>query len=99
MVEAEFGKPADLEVLDHDVRDRRQPADESLPPIVGDIDGDGLLAAVGAQKIGRDARPAVLGLDGKRRTPAARVIALAGPLDLDHLGAHVGQELGRPGTS
>ena len=34
----------------------------------------------------------------ERRTPAARVVALPRPLDLDHLGAEVGEVLRGPGA-
>ena len=34
----------------------------------------------------------------KRRAPAARVVAAAGTLDLDHFGAEIGEELADPRT-
>ena len=40
-----------------------------------------------------------MGATYERRAPAARVVALARPLDLDHLGAEIGKELGGPRAS
>ena len=83
---------ANLVVLDQHVRLRRQPADDVLPFRARDVDGDRSLPAVGADEIGGLA--GVLAQPG--RAPAARVVARARPLDLDHVGAEIGECLGRP---
>ena len=41
---------------------------------------------------------AAVGASHEGRSPAARVVAGAGALDLDHVGAEIGQDLPRPGA-
>ena len=41
--------------------------------------------------------PTISGLH-ERRPPVARVVAGAGPLDLDHVGAEIGERLSSPRT-
>ena len=67
------------------------------PSGVSKIDGDRALAAVAGEIVGR-AEPAAVLVLHERRAPAAGVVAGAGPLDLDHLGAEIGQRLPGPGT-
>ncbi|MEJ1967550.1 MAG: hypothetical protein WDN03_02765 [Rhizomicrobium sp.] len=96
VIEAVFRQRAGLEVLHHDMRPPRQPPDQRLALWPGHVDRDGLLVAVGGQEIGRVAAAAVrIGQEG--RTEEAGLVALAGLLDLDHLGAQVAENLGRPG--
>src|SRR5207302_1670047 len=83
---------AGLVVLNQHVRLRRHSADDLLPLGAGDVDGDRPLPAVGADEVGGLA--ALLAEPG--RAPPARVVARAGPLDLDHLRSEVGEHLGRP---
>ncbi|MNE47022.1 hypothetical protein D3C80_1413980 [compost metagenome] len=53
VVEAVGGQAADLEVLQQDVRLRHQLADQALALRAGEVDGQRLLVAVGAQVVGR----------------------------------------------
>ncbi len=53
------------------------------------VQGEALLVAVDGEEVRR--------LAAHERRPAARVVALAGLLDLDHLGAHVAQRHGAEG--
>ena len=96
VVEAVFLQPADLVVLDQNVGLLRQLDDERAAPLACDVDGDRLLAPVGGHEIGALAGRRPVRDEG--RAPAARVVAAAGPLDLDDVGAHVGQCLRRPGA-
>ena len=59
--------------------------------------GDRALAAVAGEIVGR-AQPAAVLVFHEGRAPAAGVVAGAGSLDLDHLGAEIGQCLAGPGT-
>ena len=75
------------EVVDHHVRARDQPQEEG--PAFRDalqVDRDRALVAVQEVEVGRGAR---------RHAP--RLVAVAGPLHLDHVGAQVGQEQPRRG--
>jgi hypothetical protein len=64
----------------------------------GDIERDRALAAVGRVIIGGRQVLAIGALD-KGRAPAAGVVAALGMLDLDDVGAEIGQQLPGPGTS
>ena len=75
---------ADLEVLDHRVGARAQLEGERAPLLLREVDRARALAAVDRQVVGR--LPA-----GERRPPGARLVTARGPLDLDHLGAEVGE--------
>ena len=86
---------ADLEILHHDVAGFRQLADDLLAFRLGDVDGDRFLAAVGAQIERVVVVLLALGIDQIGRAEGARVVAAAGPFDLDHLGAEIGQHLRR----
>jgi hypothetical protein len=98
LIEAVGGQATDLEVLDQHVGVARQLANDLLPLGSRDIDGQRALVAVGAQEIGGLARRLAIAVGQPRRPPAARVVAAAGPLDLDYLGAEVGQQLTGPGA-
>ena len=97
VVEAEALEPAHLEVLDHHVGGGDQLFQPGEVVRVAEVAGDRGLAAVGGVEIGRHplgspvgARPVEEG-----RAPAAGVVAL-GRLDLDDLGAQIGQRLAGP---
>ena len=96
VVEAVLLQPAGLEVLDHHVAGCSQTTHGLGAFRAGDVQLDRLLASVGAQEIGGVSRLAI-GRGGEGRPPVAGVVARARPLDLDHLGAQVGQRLRRPG--
>jgi hypothetical protein len=76
---------------------RRQLTHQRLARGLGNVAGHGALVAVGAQVISRLGVRALRVLQ-EGRPPGARVIAAARPLDLDHVGAQVGQGLGAPGA-
>ena len=95
---AELGRAADPEVLDHHVGLLRQRAHQSLAARRAEVDGYRLLAAVGAQEIGALAAAVGVRPIEERRPPATRIVAAAGALDLDYIGAKVGQQLTRPGA-
>src|SRR6185312_13457418 len=97
IVEAEFGEPADLEVLDQDVGFGGELAHEAAAFLALEVELDRTLAAVGGMEIGRADRLAIDAFD-ERRTPAARVVAGALALDLDDVGAEVGEHLPGPGS-
>ena len=76
---------------------RRQAPDERLALRRLEIDGDRALAAVAGVEIGGRQRRAVGALH-EGRPPAARVVAVARPLDLDDVGAEIGERLADPGA-
>ena len=89
---------AHLVILDQNIGVTRKPPNDLLAFGTGEIDGDGLLAAVGAQEVGGGvASLAARGVFQERRAPSTRVIAHTGSLDLDHFGAQVGEVLRGPG--
>src|SRR5208337_4147698 len=83
---------ADLEVFDQHVRPRREPPHDLAPTFAREIGDDRALAAVAAVEISCSAL--AVGLD-ERRPPAARVVAFRA-LDLDDVGAEIGQCLPDP---
>jgi hypothetical protein len=95
VVEAVFLQRAGLEVLDQHVGFCDQLADQRLAFGQCMIDCHRLLVAVAGQiERGDVGRLAVLVLE-KRRAVGARLVAAAGPLDLDHVGAEIGEQLRR----
>src|SRR5208282_6115133 len=82
IVEAELGESADLEVLDQDVRARREAPHDLASPLGREVGDDRALTAIARVEIG--GRRLALGVD-ERRAPAARLVAL-GALDLDDVG-------------
>ena len=97
VVEAVLGEPAELEILDHHVGARRELLDDALAVRRLEVDRDRALAAVAGEIVGRAETAAVLVLH-EGRAPAAGVVARAGALDLDHVGAEIGERLAGPGT-
>src|SRR5581483_873831 len=97
VVEPEFLQPADLEVLDQHVGLGGELSHQRAALITVEVDLDRALAAIGRVEIGRADRLAIDALD-EGRTPAARVVAGALALDLDHVGAEVGEDLAGPGA-
>jgi len=95
-VEAVAGEVADLEVLHQHVALERERPGELAAARARDIQRDRFLAAIAGDVVGGVARlrPAAVADEG--RSPAARIVALARALDLDHLGAQVRQVLRSP---
>ena len=93
IVEPVFRQPADLEILDQHVGIGGQRAHLRLALGALEIDRDRLLAAVAGVEIGAPARRR----RDEGRSPCARIVAGARPLDLDHLGAEIGEQLPGPG--
>src|SRR5439155_1293987 len=89
---------AELVVLDEHVRDLRELARELLPLGLGDVERDRFLAAVGRGVVGRVLAVAPVPVLHPGRTESARVVARARTLDLDHVGAEIGEVLPRPGA-
>ncbi len=89
IVEPEPDQPADLEVLHHHVRAGGERPGAGEVVRVGEVERDAALAAVAGVEVGRRA------VGGERRPPAAGLVA-AGRLDLDHVGAEVGEGLADP---
>ena len=95
IVEAELLEAADLEVLEQHVGARRELLDDALALGGLEVELDRALAAIGAVEIG-GAQMAAVGRRHERRAPAAGVVAGALALDLDHVGAEIGQNLAGP---
>jgi hypothetical protein len=83
------------EVADDAVADRRQPAQERAPLGVAEVERAGALARVRVLEVAARlrVRVRVAGQDAvERRAVGARHVHPAGGLDLDHVGAEVGQQ-------
>ena len=89
IIEPEPVEPAELVILDQDVRFGGKVENDRLPLRARQIDRDRAFAAIGAEIIG--ALPA-----RERRTPGAGVVAAFRVLDLDHFGAQIGEDLPAP---
>jgi hypothetical protein len=89
---------ARLVILDQHIALRREPARDGLARGLRDVERDRLLAAIGAEKIGRFVGVAAVAILEVRRPPGARVVPVPGPLDLDDFGAEVGEVLTAPRT-
>ena len=74
---------------------RRQLANDAPPVLALEIDLDRAFAAIGGVEIGGTEMAAVLPFD-EGRAPAPRVVTGAFALDLDHVGAEVGENLPGP---
>src|SRR5439155_21791730 len=95
VVEAEFGQAADVEILDHAFGARHDLAHDALAFGGLEIELDRALAAVGAVEIGRT-EVAAIGCRDKRRAPGAGIVAGTFALNLNDVGAEVGQNLPGP---
>ena len=102
VIEAVFRQPANLEILDHDVAVRDQFAKDRRALRRSDVDGKRSLVAVDGREICRSGGGVARGIAGHRihkgRSPAARIIAGSGPLDLDNVGAEIAKHLRGPGA-
>lgn len=98
MVQPVARQIAGPEILDQDIRLRGQRPHQRLTAGVGEVHGDRLLAAVGRQEIGAWPGFGAICAAEERRPPAARVVAMPWPFDLDDLGPEVGQKLGGRGS-
>ena len=85
-IEAHPGQHARAVVLDQHVRLAQQVGQDRLALIGVEIEGDRLLVAIELGEVPAEAVP--------DRALAAHRIAAPGRLDLDHLGAEVGEQLG-----
>ena len=77
---------AGAEVLPDDVGPTDEVVEDLTPGIPGEVERDGLLAAVDREEVRR------LAVGEERRTHDPHRVAAVGVLDLDHLGAHVGEQ-------
>src|SRR5262249_26882312 len=96
VIEAELGKPADLEILDQHVRAGRELLDDAPAVLALEITLDRALTAVSGVEIGR-AEMATIGRLDEGRPPAPRVVARPLALDLDDVGTEIGENLPGPG--
>ncbi len=88
---------AGLVVLDQHVRSSGEPAGHLLAFGLGNVERHRLLTAIGAEEIRGFARVVAVAIFQVGRPPAARVVAYARSLDLDHFRAEIGQDLTAPG--
>ena len=95
IAEAEFGQAPDLEILDQYVRACRELLDDPPPVDAVEIKLDRTLAAVGGVEIGGPEMGAVTRRD-EWGAPAPGIVARAFSLDLDHVGAEIGENLPSP---
>ncbi len=98
VVQAVLGQAAHLEVFHQDVALQRQFAHQFGAAGRRDVQRHGELVAVGRQVVGRLAGVVARLVLQVGRPPGPRVVARAGPFDLDHLGAEIGEVLGAPGA-
>ncbi len=98
VIEAVLLQAADLEVLHQHIALCGHFEDQRLAFGLRHVKRDGALVAVAGGEVGGLKRVVSLGILEERRPPVARVVARAGALDLDHIGAQVGQHLGAPGA-
>src|SRR5690606_37279540 len=97
VIQTVFFQAAYLVVLDQDIGffDKlKQPASAGID---SKVESDGTLAPVTTKELSSIARHAVW-IGGKRRPPTPGVVACAGTLYLDDIGAKSRQVLGRPGA-
>ena len=96
VVQPVMRQAADLEVFHQDVAAQRHLPNQRLAFGFGHVDGDGAFVAVAGGEVAGLVGVVALRILQKRRAPVARVVALAGALDLDDIGPQVGQHLGAP---
>ena len=99
VAEAVAREVADLVVLDQHVALRGELAHDRLALRLREIDGDRLLAAVGRGEVRRLLRVPAVRVLQPRRAEGARVVAGLRALDLDHLGAEIGEVLPAHGAA
>jgi hypothetical protein len=85
VADAPFVQRARLEILDQDVGAFQHLHQNGAPALGSKIEPDRALVAVDADEIGR-----ILAME--RRSPVAHLVA-GGRLDLDHVGAVIGEDL------
>ena len=98
VAEPAASKVADLEILHQHIGAARQPAHQGNALLARQVDGERTLVAVGGEVIGAFAGLVAVRIAQEGRSPAAGVVAAAGPLDLDHVGPEIAEELGGGGT-
>ena len=91
VADAPFVERARLEILDQDVGALQQLHQHGAPAFGGEVEPDRTLVAVDADEIGR-----VFAVE--RRSPVAHLVA-GGRLDLDHVGAVIGENLRAIGSA
>ena len=94
-VEAVLRERADAKILEQHVALRREAANDVLPFPCRMVYGDGLLAAVAGEEERGGVGAAAVAVLQKRRAVGAAFVARARALDLDDLGAEIGQRLRR----
>ena len=94
-VEPVFDEPADLEVFDHHIGMGGEAMHQRLAFLRAEIGRDRALAAIGRVEIGGGEMLVARALD-EGRAPFAGVVAFR-RLDLDDIGAEIGEELADPG--
>src|SRR5687768_8554279 len=97
LVEAVALQSSDLEILDEDIGARSEALDETAVALVGKVRRHRTLAPVAAMKVGGRKRAAVLSFN-EGRSPGAGVVAALRMLDLDDVGAEIGEDLAGPGS-
>src|SRR5262249_20151580 len=88
---------ADLEILDQYVGSRGELAHDAAALLGLEINLDRTFAPIGGVKVG-SAEMAAVGGGHEGRPPTAGVVAGALALDLDHVGAEIGENLPGPGA-
>ena len=88
-VDPERFELAGLEGLDHDVCGLGEPAEEVAAVVLAEVERDGALVGVEVPEAQRGLTAGVVGMEGREST---RGVA-ARRLDLDHVGAEVGEQL------
>ena len=93
VVQPMAGQVPHLEVLDDDVAPDRERCHDVTTVWCGEVDRDRALVAVRAQIHRGFLGVVTVAVLEERGSPAARLVAVAGPFDLDHVGAEVAQRL------
>ena len=96
-IEAVFAQAAGLEILDQHVGAGGEPAHDRLALGRLEIHRDRALAAIAGVEIG-GVEPLARRAFDEGRAPAAGIVAGARPLDLDDVGAEIGEALSGPGA-
>ena len=88
LIELVFGHYAGRKVFDHDIGLADQVEHDVAGLRIGEVDGDASLAGIDAREVGA----LIAGGRAHLRRDMAHFIAFAWALDLDHVGAQVGQQ-------